>query len=148
MESLQLAQKISEFAAEVKAINIHILDLRNLSSFTDFFIVCSGSSDRQLRAIADKVMDSLKKEGIRPISKEGYEQGEWVLVDYADVVLHIFSEQARSHYDLEGFWNRALHITSRKKIPQKRKKPSQKSKSTRSKKKTSSKAPSLKKKKK
>ncbi len=122
MESIFLAKKISRLASEVKALDIKILDLRKFSSFTDFFVICGGSSNRQLRAVADKVMEELKKEGLRPVSKEGYEQGEWVLVDYADVVLHIMSESARQHYDLEGFWNRAPSLDLQgKKAQQKRK---------------------------
>ncbi len=107
MESKILAKKISELAAEVKAVDIKILDLSKLSAFTDFFVVCTGSSNRQVCAIADKVVDELKKQDVRPNSKEGYEQGDWVLVDYSDVVLHVFSEESRKHYDLEGFWERA-----------------------------------------
>lgn len=123
MDSQVLAKKIAAAAAELKALDIKILDLRQLSSFTDFFVVCSGGSDRQLRAIADRVIEETKKEGLRPTSKEGYEQGEWVLVDYSDVVLHIFTEAARAHYDLEGFWNRAPALGSREKKPRARKAP-------------------------
>ncbi len=107
MTSKDLAKKIATIASEMKADQIKILDLQKLSSFTDFFVICSGTSDRQLQAIADKVVLELKKEEIRPYSTEGYEQGQWVLVDYPGVVLHIFTEEARAHYDLEGFWEKA-----------------------------------------
>ncbi len=135
MDSVKLAQKISELVSGMKAQDVKVIDLRALSSFTDFFIVCSGTSDRQVCAIADKVVLELKKEGIRPISAEGYERGDWVLVDYADVVLHVFSEEARAHYDLEGFWNRAPHLKAvgrrkggkTKKAKGKRKNPTKKS---------------------
>ncbi len=107
MESLDLAKTIVKEASAVKAIDIKILDLRGLTSFTDFFVICSGTSDRQLRAIGDRVIEELKKEGLTPLSKEGYEQGQWVLIDYPGVVLHVFTEEARAHYDLEGFWEKA-----------------------------------------
>lgn len=119
MESKILAKKIAELAAEVKAINIKILDLTKLSAFTDFFVVCTGSSNRQVCAIADKVVEELKKQDVRPHSKEGYEQGDWVLVDYSDVVLHVFSEESRKHYDLEGFWERAPAMGAKEKKPSK-----------------------------
>lgn len=135
MESIVLAKRISELANDVKAINVKILDLSKLSSFTNYFVVCSGTSDRQIRAIADNVVDNLKKEGERPIAKEGYEQGNWVLIDYADVVLHVFNDDSRRRYDLEGFWNRAPQLGAKEKKarPSKgrkvvRKKPSAKAK--------------------
>lgn len=127
MDSKILAQKIAGLVQEVKALNVQVLDLRGLSSFTDFFVICSGTSDRQIRSIADRVVLELKKESIRPLSEEGYEQGDWVLVDYADVVLHVFSETARTHYDLEGFWKRAPYLQEKKK---KAKKEASKSKRT------------------
>ncbi len=155
MDSLKLAQKIADLASEVKAIDIKILDLRKFSSFTDFFVVCSGTSDRQIRAIADKVILDLKKENVRPMSSEGFEQGDWILVDYADVVLHVFGEEARKHYDLEGFWNRVPSLSGEKKPKKKsvKKKPVKskskgKSKAARGKKPVKLKASSSKKKKK
>lgn len=122
MDSIKLARKISELVSDMKAKNVRVLDLGKFSSFTDFFVICSGTSDRQVCAIADKVVMELKKEGLRPISAEGYERGDWVLVDYADVVLHVFSEQARQHYDLEGFWNRAPALGEKAKRAKRKKK--------------------------
>ncbi|MBF0492378.1 MAG: ribosome silencing factor [Deltaproteobacteria bacterium] len=113
---LELAKKITSLASEIKAIDPVILDLEGISSFTDFFVVCSATSDRQTRAICDKVEMDLKKEAIRPNSVEGYDQGAWIIVDYFDVVLHIFTEEVRKQYDLEGFWQKAKRVkTSQKK---------------------------------
>ena len=131
MNSLELAQKISTIASDSKAIDIKILDLKGITSVADFFVICSGSSDRQIKSIADRVTETLKKENVRPISTEGYEIGQWVLVDYADVLLHVFSEEARVHYDLEGFWKNAKGLKasqapkkSKKTLPSRSKVPS------------------------
>lgn len=75
-----------------------------MTSFTDFFVVCSGANARQIQAIADEVNQQLKKAGELPLSVEGYENAEWVLVDYGDFVVNIFSEKARAYYDLERLW--------------------------------------------
>lgn len=110
MKSVELAKKIVELASEVKAIDPVILDLEGISSFTDFFVVCSASSDRQTRAICDKVEIELKKDSIYPTSVEGYDMGTWIVIDYFDVVLHVFTEELRKEYDLEGFWEKAKRV--------------------------------------
>ena len=94
-------------AEEKKAIEIVTLRLIELTSFTDYFVICSGNSSRQVQAIADEVETRLKKVGIRPNQIEGYEQAEWVLLDYVDFVVHVFSEKARKFYDLERLWKSA-----------------------------------------
>ncbi|MFO1518058.1 MAG: ribosome silencing factor [bacterium] len=116
-KSTEFAKTLAQHASSAKAIDIKILDLRGHSSFTDFFVICSGTSDRQMRAICDKATEELKKTGIRPISVEGYEHGQWVLVDFGDAVLHVFNEESRPHYDLEGFWKKVprLRFTEAKK---------------------------------
>ena len=81
-----------------------MLDLQGVTSFTDFFVVCSGANARQIQAIADEVTQQLKKAGEHPLSVEGYKNAEWVLADYGDFVVNIFSEKARAYYDLERLW--------------------------------------------
>lgn len=110
MNSLELAKTIAAQASKAKAIDLKILDLRKLTSYTDYFVICAGTSDRQMRAIAERARMELKKENIRPFSSEGEQGGQWILADYGDVVLHIFNEQSRGHYDLEGFWKKAPRV--------------------------------------
>ncbi len=87
-----------------KALNVVVLDVRGLSSVADFFIICSGRSNRQVSAIADFIQMDLKGKGIRPLSVEGKKEGHWVLLDYGHVVLHVFFEPLREFYDLESLW--------------------------------------------
>jgi ribosome-associated protein len=93
-----------------KAFDVVVLDLRGLVSFADTFIICSGRSHRQVSAIAESVEQDLKEKGIRPIGVEGLREGHWVLMDYGDVVIHIFYEPIRVFYDLEGLWSDARRI--------------------------------------
>jgi ribosome-associated protein len=96
---------------EKKAEEIAILELEQGSgAFTDYFVVCSGSNPRQVQAIADEVETRLEKVGIRPNQIEGYKQAEWVLLDYVDFVVHVFSEKARKFYDLERLWKSARRM--------------------------------------
>lgn len=95
-------------AADSKqAKEIRVLDLRDITSFADYFVVCSGSNSRQIQAIVDEVQLSLKKLGEHANSIEGYENAEWVLMDYGDYLIHVFSEKARTYYDLERLWRDA-----------------------------------------
>lgn len=89
---------------------MRILDLREVTSFTDFFIVCSVSNPRQAHAVADEIGKKLKETGELPISLEGYDAAEWILMDYGDFIVHVFSEAARAYYDLERLWRHATHI--------------------------------------
>jgi ribosome-associated protein len=96
---------------EKKAEEISILEMEKGSgAFTDYFVLCSGTNPRQVQAIADEVELRLKGAGIRPNNIEGYKQGEWVLVDYVDFVVHVFSEKARKFYDLERLWKTAKRL--------------------------------------
>jgi len=106
-----MAEAMAKAAREKKAIDLVVLDLRELSSFTDFFIVCSGASDRQVQAIAYSVEESLKKKKISPIGIEGYETGHWILMDYGDVVAHVFYKPDREYYQLEKLWADAPRLT-------------------------------------
>ncbi len=107
-----------------KAEEIAILELeKDSGAFTDYFVVCSGTNPRQIQAIADEVEERLKKEGMRPNNVEGYKQAEWVLLDYVDFVVHIFSEKSRRYYDLERLWKSAKRLdASELKAPAKAKK--------------------------
>lgn len=93
-----------------KAKDVVALDLRGLTSFTDTFIICSGGSNRQVSAIGQFIKTELKKEGLHPLSAEGFKEGHWVLLDYGHVIIHIFYEPVRAEYDLEGFWIDAKRI--------------------------------------
>jgi ribosome-associated protein len=92
---------------ERKASNVAVLDLKGISSATDYFVIATGNSDVQVKAIADHVVDELKKDGVRPQHVEGMSGGRWVLIDYIDFVVHVFHPQARSFYQLENLWGDA-----------------------------------------
>ena len=94
-------------AADKKATDIVVLDLRKAAGFTDFFVICSGSNSRQIRAIADSVMAELADEGTKPAHVEGYDRSEWVLVDYFAFILHVFAPETRLFYGLERLWGNA-----------------------------------------
>lgn len=97
-------------ALEKKAFDITILELTKASSLTDYFLICSGRSDRQVQAIAQSIEEKMGEKGVRPLGEEGMREGRWVLIDYADVVIHIFYDQIRHYYDLEGLWIEAPRI--------------------------------------
>jgi ribosome-associated protein len=94
----------------MKALNVVVLDVRGLASFADHFILCSGRSHRQVSAIADFVEQDLKTKGVKPLGIEGIRDGHWVLMDYGDVIIHVFYEPIRIFYDLEGLWSDAKRI--------------------------------------
>src|ERR1041385_3759154 len=96
--------------SEKKAIEPTILDLRGIASFTDFFVICTGAKRRQVQAIADEVVEQLKRHGSPAARVEGYQNAEWVLVDYGDFVVHVFDEKARRFYDLERLWREARRL--------------------------------------
>lgn len=98
-------------AVDRQAHDLVILDLRRAAGFTDFFVVCSGNNQRQIRAIADSVIDALAGEGVKPAYLEGYDRSEWVLVDYFDFVVHIFAPETRMFYGLERLWANAERIS-------------------------------------
>ena len=100
-----------EAASEKKALNLIVLDVRDLTSIADVFIICSGRSNRQVNAIADSIVAKLKKHKIKPLSVEGTGEGHWVLLDYGHVVIHVFYEPVREFFDLEGLWADAKRIT-------------------------------------
>ena len=97
-------------AESKKAVNLTVLDLRDVTSFTDYFVICSGTNPRQIQAITDEILERLKELGEQAISTEGYEGADWVLIDYGDYVIHVFSERAREYYDLERLWRHARRL--------------------------------------
>jgi len=99
-----------EAAQAKKALDLRVLDLQGLASFTDYFVICSGSNPRQIQAIADEVERRLAEQGHKPLGVEGYQHAEWILVDYGDFLVHIFSEAARAYYDLERLWRKAKQV--------------------------------------
>lgn len=100
-------RKAAELALEQKAHDVLVLDLRGISSATDYFVIAGGTSDVQVKAIAEHVVEELKKEGVRPEHLEGVRGGRWVLLDYVDFVVHVFHPQARNFYQLERLWGDA-----------------------------------------
>ncbi|MBW2038728.1 MAG: ribosome silencing factor [Deltaproteobacteria bacterium] len=100
----------AKVALERKAFDITILELKKISSLTDYFLICSGRSDRQVQAIAQSIEEKVREKGVRPLGTEGMREGRWVLMDYEDLVIHIFYESVRLYYDLEGLWIEAPRI--------------------------------------
>ena len=101
---------VVEAARAKKAVGLTVLDLRSASAFADFFVICSGQTGRQVKAIADAIEEALKKAGVRPSHIEGYEHAEWVLVDCFDFIVHVFTPQTRTFYSLERLWGEAVEI--------------------------------------
>lgn len=108
--SLTKAMLCARSALDKKAENLKVLDLSELSGFTEYFVICSGTSDRQVQAIADAVQYELKKAGKPALSSEGYQDGRWVLMDFGDVVVHVFLDALREYYDLENLWADAPRV--------------------------------------
>jgi len=108
IESAALADRIAEIASDRKAIDIRVLDLRGIIGYTDFFVICSGNTERQTKAVHDAVYQTLKDEsGLLPRRSEGAGESRWILLDYLDCVVHIFTPEAREFYRLEQLWGEA-----------------------------------------
>lgn len=106
-----LARLCAQAAADKKAERIKILDLRGISTFTDLFVVCSGTSDPQLKAISNGIQQTLREEaGVKPHAVDGFPSSHWIVLDYLDVVVHIFHESKRDFYGLEDLWSDAPEI--------------------------------------
>lgn len=97
-------------AEDKKAHDLVVLDLRKAAGFTDYFVICAGTNPRQIRAIADAVMESLSSLGVKPAHVEGYTRSEWVLLDYFDFIVHIFAPETRTFYGLERLWGSAERV--------------------------------------
>jgi ribosome-associated protein len=102
-----LVERIVEVASDRKAVDIRVLDVRGIVGYTDWFVICSGRSERQTKAIHDAVYESLKADGVLPRRVEGAREARWVLLDYLDAVVHVFTPEAREFYRLEQLWGEA-----------------------------------------
>jgi ribosome-associated protein len=108
IDSAALTERIATIASDRKAIDIRVLDLRGVVSYTDFFVICSGNTERQAKAIHDAIYQDLKDDGrILPRRTEGEREARWILLDYLDCVVHIFTPEARDYYRLEQLWGEA-----------------------------------------
>ena len=96
--------RISELMLQKKALDVKIIDLREITTLADFFIICTSESDPQTRAITDHIHEQMKKDGMQAWHIEGYENLNWVLLDYVNIVVHVFSRESRNYYDLERLW--------------------------------------------
>jgi ribosome-associated protein len=121
MDSKKLAGLCRDFADNKKAENIVILDVRDLSSVTDYFVIASGTSEPHLRAIVDEITDGLRDQhDLRPLRKDGSMQGAWVVLDFFDVIVHVMRADARERYHLEGLWGDAAKVKPKKSSRQKK----------------------------
>ena len=104
--------QISQLMLEKKAVDIIIIDVRKLTTLTDFFIICTSESEPQTKAITDHINDRMKENGLKAWHTEGYNNKEWVLIDFVNIVVHIFSKESREYYDFERLWadGKLLHI--------------------------------------
>jgi ribosome-associated protein len=107
IETLEAVEIAARAAEEKKATEIVALDLREVASFTEYFVICTGANTRQVQAISNSVEEDLRKVGKRPLHIEGYSTGEWILLDYGDFIMHVFSNSSRRFYDLERLWRDA-----------------------------------------
>jgi ribosome-associated protein len=107
LDSLVLTEKVTDLIFSKKGSDVKVLDLRTLTTIADYFVICSADSDTQVRAIADEIDKKLHEEGIRLWHKEGYRSSNWILLDYVDVVVHVFKKSVREFYNLERLWGDA-----------------------------------------
>jgi ribosome-associated protein len=111
-DTLERVREAVSAAEDRKAIDLKVLQLEKVTDFTDYFLICSGSSERQVQAIADAVQERLRERRVRPLHVEGYNRAQWVLIDYGDLVVHIFQEEPRRHYALERLWGDAPEVSA------------------------------------
>ena len=110
LSALEVARKIVDAAEDKKAADIVLLDVTDLTSMADYFVICSGGSERQLGAIGDGIAEKLREEGVRPIGREGGSNSHWTLLDFGAVVVHIFAPPERDYYALEKYWSKAKTV--------------------------------------
>lgn len=111
-DTVQRVREAVSAADDRKAVELKVLYLQKVTDFTDYFIVCSGTSERQVQAIADAVQERLRANRVRPLHVEGYNRAQWVLIDYGDLVVHVFQEEPRRYYALERLWGDAPEVTA------------------------------------
>jgi ribosome-associated protein len=112
MTSKEMVKIACNALSEKKSFNIKVLDIRNISDVADYFVIADGTNKNQVQAMSDNVEEFMSKEGQKPKSIEGYSQGGWILLDYYDIIVHIFSDEARRFYNIERIWNDATDVTS------------------------------------
>ena len=110
MDPKQLMEQIVKFADDKKARNITVLDISELTTLTDYFVICEGGSSTQVKAIVDEVEEKLSEQGVTVHGIEGFSSADWILMDYTDVVLHVFTEQSREFFNIENLWSDAKQI--------------------------------------
>jgi ribosome-associated protein len=110
LSSLEIARRIVEAAEDKKAADIVLLDVSELTSMADYFVICSGGSERQLSAIGDGVAEKLREEGVKPIGREGGSNSHWTLLDFGAVIVHVFAPPERDYYQLERHWAKAKTV--------------------------------------
>ncbi len=103
------ADLVAEFASEKKAENVVILDMSRVSGICDFFVICSASSSVRAKTIAENIEVGMRKEGHRPLRRDGHREGKWIVIDFGDVVAHVFVDETRKYYNLENLWGDAPH---------------------------------------
>jgi ribosome-associated protein len=104
MRSREKAVRSGQLAEEKKAKEVVLLELTNLTDLADFFVIASGTSERHVKTVSENVELGMKKGGVKPLAVEGYDEGRWVIIDYGDVIVHVFLEELRNLYDLENLW--------------------------------------------
>ena len=114
MSALEITSRIANASGDAKGKDLTILDVRGVFDLSDYFIVVSGRSDRHAQGICNRVLDELHELGVEPVSIEGLEDGQWILVDFGDVVMHVFYEPVRKRYDIESLWMRAKRLEVRR----------------------------------
>ena len=110
MEPGELAHRIVDLASDKKGVDIVMLRTAELTTMADYFVICSGRSDRQVQALAGAIVDTLREEGVRPIGVEGQSSSRWILVDYGSVIVHVFAPEERAYYGLERLWSNAGQV--------------------------------------
>ncbi len=110
LEAIDLARRAAGIASDKQASDIIILDTRGVCNFADYFVICTGESERQLTAITEEIQHALKKEGVLPRHREGTADSGWVLLDYGDVIIHVFGAEERGLYDLDNLWASAKTV--------------------------------------
>jgi len=107
---LELRDRIAAACAQAKGMELAVLNVRNVSDLADYFVIVSGRSDRQVQGIGNRILDAAAQHGVYPISVEGFDTGHWILLDFGEIVVHVFYEATRAHYDLEHLWSRAEQV--------------------------------------
>ena len=111
-DTLERVREAVAAAEDRKAVNLQVLHLGKVTDFTEYFLICSGTNERQVQAIADAVQENLRERRVRPLHVEGYNRGQWILIDYGDLVVHVFLEEQRRYYALERLWGDAPDVTA------------------------------------